>query len=347
MEIEMKKIFISIIILLTASAVYSQSKVGTTAANFLTIPVGPRASAMGSAFTAVADDATSAFWNPGGLSRVPRSEFTASTAEWLVGTRLNWVGLAFKLDENNTFGISVNQLDYGEDDITTPEQPAGTGAKWAASDLAIGLSYARNLTDRFSIGTTVKYISQKIWNESASAFALDIGLLFYTELEGLRLGMNISNFGTEMKMAGKDLLRPIDIDPSKAGNNPNIAGSLETDSWPLPLVFSVGVAYDLNVHSDWAITFASDAVIPSNYSTYGNLGAEIKWNDLISLRVGFKGINYLIDDASKKEDKFEEGLTAGMGVQYNFGGFFVKFDYGYSDLGIFSEISRFSLSVGL
>ena len=343
----MKKIIISAILLLTTSMIYSQSKVGTTAANFLTIPVGPRASAMGSAFTAVADDATSAFWNPGGLSRISRSEFTASTAEWLVGTRLNWIGLAFKFDDDNAIGISVNQLDYGEEDITTPEQPEGTGEKWGASDLAISFSYSRNLTDRFSIGGTGKYISQKIWNESATAFALDIGLLYYTELEGLRLGMNISNFGTEMKLAGKDLLRPIDVDPSKAGNNPNIAGSLETDSWPIPLVFSVGLAYDLLFFENWDVTFASDVVIPGNFSTYGNLGTEVTWNKVISLRVGYKGINYLFDNASKKEDKFEEGLTAGVGVQYDFGGFFVKFDYGYSDLGIFSEISRFSLSVGL
>lgn len=343
----MKKLLIIITVLCAVTISYSQSKVGTTAANFLTIPVGPRATSMGSAFTAIANDATSAFWNPGGLSRMIRSEFTAATAEWLVGTRLNWVGLAYKLDENNSIGISVNQLDYGEEEITTPEQPSGTGAKWAASDVAIGLSYARNLTDRFSIGGTVKYISQKIWNESASAFALDIGLLFYTELEGLRLGMNISNFGTEMQLAGQDLLRPIDVDPASAGNNPNIAGSLGTDSWPLPLVFSVGVAYDLNLHEDWLITFASDAVIPNNYSTYGNLGTEIIWNQLVSLRVGYKGINYLIDETSKNEDKFEEGLAAGIGLQYDFGSFFAKFDYGYSDLGIFSEISRFSLSVGL
>ena len=343
----MKKTLITIIVLIAAAMAYSQSKVGTTAANFLTIPVGPRAASMGSAFTAIADDATSAFWNAGGLSRMSRSEFTASTAEWLVGTRLNWIGLAYKLDDDNAIGISINQLDYGEEDITTPEQPDGTGEKWSASDLAVSLSYSRNLTDRFSIGGSVKYISQQIWNESASAFALDIGLLFYTELKGLSLGMNISNFGTEMQLAGKDLLRPIDIDPAQAGNNSTIAGSLETDSWPLPMVFSVGLAYDLDVLEDWDITFASDAVIPNNFSTYGNLGAEVTWNNVISLRVGYKGINYLFDDASREEDKFEEGLTAGVGVQYDFGAFFAKFDYGYSDLGIFSEISRFSLSVGL
>lgn len=334
----MKKIFLIIVAICFAGTIFPQTKVGTTVANFLTIPVGPRASAMGGAFSAVANDATTSFWNPSGLSRLTRNEFTATTAEWLVGTRLNWAGLAFKLDDDNAIGISINQLDYGEEEITTPQQPNGTGEYWSASDIAVGLSYSRNLTDRFSIGGTVKYISQKIWNESASAFALDVGLLFYTQLEGLRLGMNISNFGTEMQLDGKDLLQPADIDPANSGNNPNISSKLETDSWPLPLVFTVGLGYDaLNVE-DWLITIATDAVIPNNQTTYGNVGMEITWSNLISLRAGYNSLF--------KEDS-ELGLSAGVGLQYDFGGFFAKFDYSYNDFGIFDPISRFALSVGL
>ena len=194
--------------------VYAQNKVGTTAADFLTIPIGPRATAMGGAYVAGANDVSAAYWNPGALSRVAKSEFKASYADWILDTQHNWVGLVFKLDENNAFAISFNQLDYGQEEITTEQNPQGTGEFWDASDLAIGLSYSRNLTDRFSIGGTFKYISTRIWNESASAFAIDMGLLFSTELEGLRLGMNISNFGTEMQLDGPDLFQPIDIDES-------------------------------------------------------------------------------------------------------------------------------------
>lgn len=341
-----RKVLVLYLTIILSVTIFPQSKVGTTAANFLTIPVGPRATAMGGAFSAVANDATTSFWNPSGLSRLNRSEFTVTTAEWLVGSRINWIGLAFKFDDDNAVGVSINQLDYGEEEITTPDQPNGTGQKWSADDLAVSLSYSRNLTDRFSIGGTVKYITQKIWNESASAFALDIGLLFYTELEGLRLGANISNFGTEMKLNGKDLLRPIDVDPSNAGNNPNIAGSFDTDSWPLPLVFTVGLAYDLNLLEQWNVTLTSDAVIPNNQSTHTNVGIEVNWNNMLFLRGGFNGL--FIDKNDKLFSKQSaDGLTAGVGVQYDFGDFFAKFDYSYSNLGIFNEISRFSLSIGL
>lgn len=342
----MKKVISLLLFLTSISGIIAQTKVGTTAANFLNIPVGSRASAMGGAFSAVANDATSSYWNAAGLSRLTKTEFSITSAEWLVGTRINWIGLAYKLDDDNAFGISINQLDYGEEEITTPEQPQGTGAKWSASDLAVSLSYARNLTDRFSIGGSLKYITQKIYNESASAFALDVGLLFQTEIEGLKLGANISNFGTEMKLDGKDLKRPIDVDPSNAGNNPNISGSLDTDSWPLPLVFTVGLSYSLKIFDQFNAILTSDAVIPNNQATYGNFGIELEWNSMLFLRGGYNGI---MKEKNEKlySEKALDGLSAGVGFKYEFGEYFTKFDYSYSNVGIFRQISRFSLSIGL
>ena len=231
-EIKMiKKIFILAIVLLSASdMLFAQSKVGTTAANFITIPVGARAAGMGGAFVAVANDVSAAYWNPGGLSRLEGNEFSAVHAQWLANTNINWFGLAAKLTPDDAVAFSINQLDYGEDDITTEDSPNGTGQTWSASDICFSLSYARNLTDRFSIGANAKYVHTKIYNESASAFSLDVGLLFTTQFNGLKIGMNISNFGTDLKLDGKDLGQPIDIDESSTGNNANINGKLETDS---------------------------------------------------------------------------------------------------------------------
>ena len=88
----MKKFLIFFILLALTGLIFGQTKVGTTAANFLTIPVGPRATGMGGAFVAVGDDATSAFWNSGGLSRAVRNELTFVHTDWLVNTDLNWLG---------------------------------------------------------------------------------------------------------------------------------------------------------------------------------------------------------------------------------------------------------------
>jgi hypothetical protein len=333
----MKKIqMIMLLILLAASGMDAQSKVGTTAANFLTIPVGPRATGMGGAFTAVANDATAAFWNAGGLSRLTNSEFSVTHSSWFVGSSVNWLGLAVKLDDDNALAVSVQQLDYGSEGITTASQPDGTGQEWDAQDIAFGVSYARNLSDRFSIGGTGKYITERIWNESASAFAFDVGLLFRTQYNDLKIGMNIANFGTELKLDGKDLLEPVDIDPAHAGNNNNIVATINTKSWTLPLLFTVGVGMDV-LHSDAFVwTVAADAVYPNNQTTYFNGGTEVVWSDLVSLRAGY---NSLFKQSP------QEGLCAGMGVQYAIGSVVTRVDYSYMDYGVFNAISRYSLTV--
>lgn len=313
-----------------------QNKVGTTAADFLTIPIGPRATAMGNAYVASANDVSAAYWNPGALSRLESSEFKASYADWILDTQHNWVGLVFLLDEDNAFAISFNQLDYGQDEITTEQNPQGTGQFWDAADLAIGLSYSRNLTDRFSIGGTFKYISTRIWNESASAFALDMGLLFTTQLNGLRLGMNIANFGTEMQLDGPDLFQPIDIDESNFGNNPNIAGKLETDTWDLPLNFTVGVAMDFLDNEEFYFTVATDAVYPINTTPFINLGSEFAWRKTVFIRAGYQSLF---------EEDSEEGLSAGIGLRYEISGIRLGVDYSFADFGQFNSVNRYGINI--
>jgi opacity protein-like surface antigen len=325
------------LLLLPSAPADAQKKVGTTAAPFLGIGVGPRAAAMGGAFVAHASDVSALYWNPGAVSRPGRSQVMAAHTSWLVETSYNWVGLQLALDESNAIGISLIQLDYGEDRVTSVTQPDGTGERWSAQDLAIGVSYARNLTDRFSLGGSVKYITQRIWNESASAFAADIGLLFITPFDDLRLGMSLSNFGTSMQLDGKDLVQRIDLDPGSTGTNKTIVASLKTDSWDLPLFFRVGVAYDLVRNDLFTVTTALDAVRPNDNDEYLNAGCELAYRDLFYVRAGYKTL-FLSDS--------EEGFTAGLGVNYPlFGSTAASIDYTYQEFGVFKNVQTITFGV--
>lgn len=332
----MKYLITIILIIASSLACLSQNKAGTTAAEFLTIPVGARATALGGAFVAIADDATAIYWNPGGLSRMKDNEVTFTHSRWLIDTNLEWFSIAVKLTDNDAIGLSFYQLDYGEEEVTTVYQPEGTNEMWTAVDLCIGVLYSRNLTDRFSFGGSVKYIQQKIWNEKANAFAFDVGLLFYTELTGFRIGMSLSNFGTNLKLKGKDLLFPYDIDESHTGNNANITGKLETDAWELPLTFRVGAAYDIFNVDNVQLILASDVVVPNNQNTNLNIGSEFLWNELLSLRGGYYSLF--------KKDAVE-GVTVGIGVNYELDSWKVKLDFGYMRYEKFSDVIRYSMSI--
>jgi len=329
-------LFIFILVISESACINAQSKVGTTAVPFLGISIAPRASAMGSAYTAMSNDVTAMYYNPGGLSRFGKSQFMVAHTNWLVNTSFNWVGFVMNLGEN-ALGISVTQLDYGEDIVTTVSEPEGTGERWSARDLAATISFARNLTDRFSIGGNIKYIHQKIWNESGSAFAVDLGLLYITQFNDMRLGMSISNFGTNLRMDGKDLLHRVDLDEDATGHNETIVGNLKTESWPLPLFFRVGLAMDVIKLGQDRLTVAIDAFRPSDNTETVNIGTELALRDMLFLRAGYKSLF--------REDS-EAGLTLGVGAIIALTeGIRWNLDYTYLNFGLFGGIHMASVGI--
>lgn len=316
---------------------YGQSKVGTSAAQFLGISVGARATALGGAFGAVAEDATALYWNPAGISRNQTSEAYISHTEWLVETDFNWVGLVLALGRNNAIGFHLTQLNYGDDIVTTIDEPMGTGDRWSAMDIAAGISYARNLTDFFSIGGSIKYVNQRIWNESASAIAFDVGLLFITGFNDMKLGVSINNFGTEMRMDGKNLSIIHDPDSDSFGTNDKIPARLQTDSFVLPLQFRVGLAMDIVRSEQNRLLVSTEAYYPNDHDPYMSAGLEYTWNGLLSIRGGYRSL-FMPDPI--------ETWTFGAGLRINLGGNLVsKFDYVYQEFGVFSNVQTISFGL--
>lgn len=313
------------------------SKVGTTAAPFLEIEAGSRALGMGGAFVAVSNDVTALYWNPAGIARLKKSEAMFDHADWLADTRFDYAALAMSIGRNDAIGLSFITFGMDEMEVRTVFYPEGTGEKFSANDMAICLSYARNLTDRFSIGFTGKYIQQKLWHMKASSIALDVGTLFTTGLKNMRIGMSISNFGNKMHLYGKDTMVKHDIDVVKYGNNEKINAHLDTGFWSLPLLFRVGIAMEFLQTDMNRLTFALDALHPNDNTESINVGFEYALNEMFFLRGGYKSL--FQRDA-------EEGLSAGAGFAYNLtGSFDVVFDYAYTDFGVLQNVQRFSIAL--
>ena len=311
--------------------------VGTTAAPFLEIEIGPRATGMGGAFTAVANDATAIYWNPAGIARLVANEAILIHTKWLAGISFDFVAGIFPLGEYGVIGVSGTSLSMGEMEVRTIAQQEGTGERFGANSLALKLSYATNLTDRFSIGFNGKYIQENMWHMNASAVAIDIGTLFTTQFNDMRIGMSISNFGTDMKLAGRDAMVYHDIAPDIIGNNDKTIAFLGTDPWSLPLTFRAGVAIDIIRDPKNYLTVAVDAVHPNDNSEYLNLGFEYVLNDLLSLRCGY---------CSLFKRNSEEGFTMGLGIKTKLDiGAALKVDYAYADFGRLVNAHRFSIGV--
>jgi hypothetical protein len=315
------------------------SKAGTSVATFLEIPVGAQAVGMGCAFISRSTDATALYWNAAGLSALSQNQVVLSHTNWIADTRFDFAGLVLPLGDLGTVGLSVTSLTMEDMKVRTVDMPEGTGEFFSAGDLAAGISYARKLTDRFSIGFTAKYIRESIWHESAEAFALDAGTLFRTDLlGGIVVGASLSNFGTPMRLAGRDTRQFERIDPSKQGSNDQIPVNIEMDSWELPLLFQLGVSADVVKSESYRWTLAVDALHPSDDNESLNFGAEFAFRDYLFIRGGYNSL--FLDQA-------EGGLALGAGIASRslFGGLAVSVDYAFRDFGRLESIHV--LTVGM
>ena len=333
-----KSFFVIVLVLLPLSRVQcgnDVTNVGTTAAPFLEIGVGARAIGMGGAFVATANDVSAMYWNPAGVAGLKRVQAVFVHTDWLVDISYDYAGLVFPLMQYGTIGLNLTALNMGEMKVRTIDHPEGTGEYFDASDIAIGLSYGIHITNRFAIGFNFKFIQQTIWKEHARGFAVDIGTLYQTPWKGFRIGAALTNFGTDMQMSGNDLLVYHDIDPYQMGNNDHIFAELSTDSWPLPLNFQLGLAYDALQTENHLLTLEVDAMHPIDNSESINLGMEYGFLKRYFLRAGYR--NLFLRNG-------EEGLTLGAGVNLDlFGGIHAAFDYAYADFGRLQNTQRFSI----
>ena len=236
-----------------------------------------------------------------------------------------------------SFGVNVTSISMDDMERTTEQDPEGTGQFFSAGSFAVGVSYAKRLTDWFNIGVNAKYINEHIWNDNATGFAIDVGTLFTTPFPGLKFGAAISNFGTKMRMTGDDLL-VLKAVSSNSGSNQGINANVATDAFDLPLCLRIGVAYQPIADDDKELTLVADATHPNDNSESLDVGGEFTAiQKIVAIRAGYKALG-----ARDSEEQF----TVGGGLRYDVGGgLIVKFDYAFEKFGLLENVHKFSVGV--
>lgn len=246
-----KKVWSAVIMgifILTPNLICYADGPGTTAASFLKIGVGARATAMGEAFTALADDGTALYWNPAGLAQIEKIEVSTMYNMHFQAINQGYINLASPLLEG-VIGLGINYVDMGQ--IEGRDEYGNPTGSFGASDIHLFGGYANKLKN-ISWGLTVGWLQDKIKRDTKSSFLGSIGLL-YSLNKYLTLGIVAQNIGT------------------KLGND------------SLPFTFKVGAASKLET-----LTLAVDIAKPQDDEIYYCLGAEWWLRNLLALRVGYK-----------------------------------------------------------
>lgn len=312
------------------------TKTGSVGAQFLKIGVGSRYLGMGEAAVAAKGDAFSLYWNPAALTEIEGHQLAFSRADWILDVTLTYAAYAHRFEGVGVFALGLTAMNMPEMEVTTTansESQDGIGQFYNASSYALELGFARELTPRFALGGGVKYIYESIFTETSSGFAFDIGTIMYTGLRSLRLGMNISNLGGGMRFSGPRLAVQVQSE-SDTTNTPDSDGRLLVESYELPLVFRLGMAYDFDFNMDSRLTVTTELKHPNDNVQQGAVGLEYGWKERFFLRGGYK-INYDEEDLT-----FGAGLNTPFGQESN-----LSLDYAWTDFGRLQSTHRFSVNV--
>jgi len=328
----MKKIILILILIATSIYAGDVARKGTTGAEQVLIPVGARGIATGGAFLANITGLESIYYNPAGLDVYPQTEAMFSYVNYLADINISYFAIGTTLGDVGSIGFDLKSFDFGDIPVTTENFPDGTGETYSPSFLTIGFTYSKVLTDRISIGTNLKLISENIQNTNATGFALDAGVQ-YRFSEALMIGAAVKNIGSDMNYSGQDLADRTGIPGSIPGSS---SGSYEiiTEGFQIPSFFQLSLTYALNVNEQNNLLFAGAYTANNSFEDIANLGLEYGFMNNFFVRGGY---NFLVQNASE----YIYGFTFGAGLDYKIGGEVgFAFDYAFRDVKDFPSANH-------
>jgi hypothetical protein len=323
----MKKLIllISLLVFVFSFSAVAATKVAQTGCGFLDVSAGARAVGMGEAFTVLGQDATALFYNPSGIGKIDgKFDLSVGGTQWISEIQYLYMAAVYDADVWGNLGFSVIYPDYG-DIYGTKVVEGGTGFEETGmldvSAFCAGIAYAREFTDKFTIGGQVKYVAQNLGSNlfeeigeetvdtvsrenKISTLSYDFGLLFYPGFKSFAFGMSVRNFSPRV--------------------------TYERIGFELPLTFALGVGMDIldlfGEYPDYSLNIGLEGLHPRDWDEQYHVCGEFSYKGMLFLRAGYK-FNYYLED-----------LNAGLGISVAG----VKIDYSYSRVKLYDFVNRVS-----
>jgi hypothetical protein len=326
-------ILLCLVIMATANA-QEHKKLAQAGFEFLSVVSDARGAAMADAMTSLQMASTALFYNPAGMAEMTKFvDVAASTNHWIADITHNTLSLSINPARGRygVFGVSLQSVDYGEFYGTQVDKSSTLGyvdtGIFKLTSMAVGMGYAKQLTDRFSVGGQVRWVRQDLGesvipvgaiedsttqstSNELTPFAFDFGTQFKTDFKDLVFGMSIRNFSNEIRYA--------------------------EEGFQLPLVFNLGISMDLmsffeHVPYDQSLYFSIDA---SHYRSHP---------EQLKFALEYQALNVLFLRGGYVTNNDENGFTFGFGVSH----FGISLDYAYTPFGVFDNVRRMTARFSL
>ncbi len=310
----------------------NREKRAQTGFKFLSVSTHPRAAALGDAMTAMEGAAWMMFYNPAGMAhQTDRVSAVFSITNWIAGIDHSAAAISLQPfgSRFGVLGATLQAVNYGSLQGTVRadnEQGFLDSGRLKPTAFSLGVGYAKALTDRFSVGGHVKYVTQDLGStaltgrisdgvftaetfsdDKIGVVAFDFGMLYKTGFESLNFAVAARNFSQEIEYV--------------------------EESFQLPLTLKIGVSMDVTdlmagMSESHSILVAVEAENPRDFSENIRVGIEYGFLSALSLRAGYA---FPMD---------EQGVSLGAGLAQSLGSLGLAADYAYTRFGVFSDVHR-------
>lgn len=284
---------------------FGGQRAGLSALSFLKNDMSPQSFGMGGASVASPGNLYSAEINPAALVQIEGSGFALSNMVTGAGINQSLFTGAKVLEDGSVIGFGVNSLNSGAMEVRTEFEPNGTGQQFYVNNTAAGFSYARRLSQQFSIGVGLKYVYEGISTYRNHTITSDIGFLYTTDFKNLTFAVAVKNFGGNSSMSGDEL---------EVGYNRT---TVSLEKYTAPTVFKMGLSFIPYKTESKELLVSAELNHPSDNAENIRVGTQLNLRELLYLRLGYK--------LSVKGQNFP---TAGLGIKTRIGAHPLYIDYG-------------------
>lgn len=335
----MKRIcFVSILLLIfltSLPATAEMKKLGQSGMSFLSVGGSARAAGMADVFTFAQNDLSAVFYNPAGLATVKNRAFYFNYTNWIADMGVAHMAISVNLEKYGVFSLHGQMMDYGSFNGTAISDTDVRGYTDVevgdVSGLAMGVGYGIQMTDKFSIGGNVKWVSQKLGSNNTYR-----GDVIKETGKKNNIGDLAYDFGTRYDTGFKSIVLSMAIR--------NYAGQMlyENEEFQLPQTYKIGIAANLfdllpvSMGTGHSAIIALEGVDPVDRPEYFNVGLEYTLMGIFSLRGGW---------AAQHQQDDLGGICAGAGFKLDTDAFKGQIDVSYNDFGsVLGSVMRVSLS---
>ncbi|KEY19573.1 type IX secretion system protein PorQ [Kaistella antarctica] len=304
---------------------------GTSVYPFLNIPASARQAALGGDAVSIRDfDVSFAAVNPGLMNLEQSDMISVNYANYLAGSQYGTISYVKDLEQGHLIGFNARYMDYGK--MPRTDESATIDGEFGAMDASIGLSYAYQFDEDFTIAGGTNFITSKIDNYTSMAVVGTAGVTYHNQKSKETIALVFRNFGYQFK--------------SFNGTRENVAFRIDLgytkilDEFPLAFTITAHDLQKLNISQDFNNN-GQEINWSRKVADHFSLGAELFPEQAFNIRLGYNVRRG--NELAVLDQRSFAGLSAGFGIKISS----FRFDYAHVRYHNASNVNLFGVTLDL